>query len=71
MRDNPDLDSAFYGATGSINSLNLPKPRRRKVASGKRDALRRRAFKVLALLADLGSADRLAVLKSAERLNKA
>jgi hypothetical protein len=71
MRDNSDLDRVFLGSTDNVNSTRLPKQRRKKAAPGKRDALRRRAFKVLAILADLGSADRLAVLKAAERLNRA
>jgi hypothetical protein len=70
MRDNPDLDAAFFDAE-PVNSTRLPKQRKRKPAPGKRDLLRRRAFKVLAILADLGSADRLAVLRAAERLNRA
>jgi hypothetical protein len=70
-RDNPDLDTAFYGATESVNSTRLPKQRRKKPAPGKQDLLRRKAFKVLALLADLNAVDRLAVLKAAERLNRA
>jgi hypothetical protein len=69
MRTNADLDTVFYDAE-PVNSHHLPKQRRKKPAPGKRDAIRRRAFKVLALLADLGSADRLAVLKAAERLNR-
>jgi hypothetical protein len=74
MRDqrlNPDLDAAFLGAAGDINSLKLPKQRRKKAAPGKRDVLRRKAFRVLALLSDLNAADRLAVLRTAERLNRA
>jgi hypothetical protein len=71
MRPNPDLDSVFLGSVENVNSTRLPKQRRKKPAPGKRDLLRRKAFKVLALLADLGSADRLAVLKAAERLNRA
>jgi hypothetical protein len=69
-RINSDLDAAFYVAE-PVTSHRLPKQRRKKPAPGKRDAVRRRAFKVLAILADLGSADRLAVLKAAERLNRA
>jgi hypothetical protein len=34
-----------------------------------RDAVRRLAFRLLALLADLSAGDRLRVLRAAERLN--
>jgi hypothetical protein len=69
-RSNADLDAAFYDAE-AVTSPRLPKQRKRKLVPGKRDVVRRRAFKVLALLSDLGSADRLAVLRAAERLNRA
>jgi hypothetical protein len=29
MRHNPDLDAAFLDAEGDVNSLHLPRPRRR------------------------------------------
>jgi hypothetical protein len=70
MRDNQDLDAAFYDAE-PVNSTRLPKQRRKKPAPGKRDVIRRRAFKVLGMLADLPAAERLAVLRACERLNKA
>jgi hypothetical protein len=71
MRPNPDLDSVFLNSTEDINSTRLPRQRRKKPAPGKRDLIRRKAFKVLALLSDLSAGDRLAVLKAAERLNRA
>jgi hypothetical protein len=40
------------------------------MAPGKRDLPRQKAFKVLALLSDLNAAERSAVLKAAERLNR-
>jgi hypothetical protein len=43
----------------------------KKAKPGQRDVIRRRAFKVLALLSDLGAAERTAVLKAAVRLNRA
>jgi hypothetical protein len=70
MRTNEDLDAMFADAP-PVNSHRLPKQRRRSKTPGKRDQLRRRAFRVLALLADLGAADRLLVLRAAERLNRA
>jgi hypothetical protein len=71
LRNNDDLDAVFDGAE-SLTSHRLPKQKqRRKAAPGRRDQIRRRAFRVLAILADMGAADRAAVLKAAERLNKA
>lgn len=70
MRDNADLDAAFQDGP-SLTSPRLPKQRRKKPTPGKRDLIRRKAFRVLALLSDLGAADRLAVLKAAERPNRA
>jgi hypothetical protein len=68
-RHNPDLD-AFMEGGEPVNQPPRGQRRRRKVA-GSRDKIRRRAFRVLALLADLAADDRLAVLKAAERLNRA
>jgi hypothetical protein len=70
MRENADLDSVFFNAEPAT-SPRLPKERRKKPAPGKRDVIRRRAFRALAMLADLGSSDRLAVLQAAERVNRA
>lgn len=67
MRDNPALD-AFMAAT--TQPPPLPK-RKRKAAALKRDAARRRAFKVLALLSDLDAPQRSQVLKVAMRLSTA
>ncbi len=70
-RTNHDLDDAFEDHPPG-ESVNRPaRGKRRKSAKGQRDAIRRRAFKVLALLADLSQSQRSAVLKAAERLSKA
>jgi len=65
MRDNPDLDSFMR------ETADKPRKRRRKAVRLKRDAARRRAFKVLALLADLDAPQRAQVLKVAARLSNA
>lgn len=67
LRPNKDLDAAFAGPP--VNEF--PKGKRRKQATGDRDKVRRRAFRVLALLSDLPAKQRLAVLRAAERLNRA
>ena len=69
MRENPDLDAVFDGATAA--TLPLPREKKRRKEKTDRDVIRRRAFRVLALLADLDARHRLAVLKAAERLNRA
>jgi hypothetical protein len=70
-RRNDDLDAAF-GEAASVNDNHLPRTRKtRRKASGDRDRIRRKAFRVLALLADLPAGERLAVLRAAERLNRA
>jgi hypothetical protein len=66
LRDNQDLDDVFMN-----HGEEKPKTKRRKRVTGAQDAIRRRAFRVLAILADLGGKDRLKVLKAAERLNRA
>lgn len=72
-RRNPDLDDVFLDHAGEpINQPARGKPKRRRPATaGGRDRIRRRAFRVLALLADLTAEQRSAVLKAAERLNRA
>jgi hypothetical protein len=69
-RRNDDLDAAF-GEAASVNDNHLPRTRKRRKASGDRDRIWRKAFRVLSLLADLPAGERLAVLRAAERLNRA
>lgn len=73
-RANPDLDAVF-GIDSTVENVNeFPRKRpkvKRKREPGSRDLIRRKAFKVLALLADLTAKQRMAVLKAAERLNRA
>jgi len=68
LRNNHDLDAAF-GDAEPLNSTRLPKQKRRRKHD--RDQVRRRAFRVLALLADLTARERLMVLQAATRLNRA
>jgi hypothetical protein len=67
MRDNEALDE-FMADTADANT---PRKRRRKAARLKRDQARRRAFRVLALLADLDAPQRAQVLKVATKLSTA
>lgn len=69
LRNNDDLDAAFADAP-SVNGTKLPPAKRRRKAGDRRDQLRRRAFRLLAQIADLNARDRAAVLKTAERLNR-
>jgi hypothetical protein len=66
-----EAGDVFLGHTGEpAASRKLPKGRRKR-SPGDRDAVRRRAFKVLALLADLDAKERAKVLQAAARLNRA
>jgi hypothetical protein len=70
LRRSPDLD-AILGDVPPING-KLPKAKAKRCKSARdRDAVRRRAFRVLSLLADLSAGDRLRVIRAAERLNLA
>ncbi len=51
-RHNPDLDDVFLSAAGSVNGPPRAKPRKKQRAGGARDAIRRRAFKILAAIAE-------------------
>jgi hypothetical protein len=66
MRTNPDLDDFM-----SETETTPVRRRRRKSPVLKSDAVRRRAFKVLAILADLDIKTRERVLKKAINLSKA
>lgn len=68
-RKNPDLDAVLGDAPGLKSPLPKIK-KRRKPSSLDRDKSRRLAFKVLALLADLGAKERQRVLNHAIRLNR-
>ena len=63
MRDNPALDEFM------ANVPTTTTKRRRKSCRLKRDAAKRRAFKLLALLADLDAPQRAQVLKVASKLS--
>jgi hypothetical protein len=69
MRDNPALDQFMN------DTAQPPLPKRgkakRKAVRLKRDAARRHAFKVLALLSDLDAPQRAQVLKVAAKLSTA
>jgi hypothetical protein len=80
LRHNADLDDVCFNHQGGpVNKLppehSAKKPTkswtRKRRATGAADKVRRRAFRVLALLADLGAAERSRVLQAAERLNRA
>jgi hypothetical protein len=79
MRENPDLDRFMRETDPDAVPIRvkLPMPqqqqrkRTRKAGAPDRDQVRRRAFRVLALLADLDAQGRARVLKAAERLNRA
>ncbi len=63
MRTNPDLDDF-------MTDTQPTRKRRRKSPVIKTDAVRRRAFKVLAILADLDAKTRDRVLRKAINLSK-
>jgi hypothetical protein len=78
MRENPDLDRFMRDTDPDATPIKLKlarqrqqRKRTRKAGSPDRDQVRRRAFRVLALLADLDAPGRARVLKAAERLNRA
>jgi hypothetical protein len=64
-----DVDAVFNDGE-RLDQLPRRTKQRRK-ATGDRDVIRRRAFRVLSLLGDLPTPQRLAVLKAALRLNRA
>jgi hypothetical protein len=69
LRPNDDLDRVFNDGE-RLDQLPRRTKKRRK-ATGDRDVVRRKAFRVLAILADLPAGERLKVLKAAVRLNRA
>lgn len=69
MRDNPELDQ-FMNDTASPPPIPKRKGKRKAVRL-KRDAARRRAFRVLAMLADLDAPQRAQVLRIAAKLSVA
>jgi hypothetical protein len=73
MRENADLDSVFFGVEPVNSTKPLPKRPRKSSCKelGKRDRIRRRAFRILSALSDLCASDRLEVLRAAIRLNRA
>lgn len=64
-RINTDLDD-FMAETADTAPRKRRKPRRTKMA---RDAVKRRAFRVLAILADLDASQRERVLRMASKLS--
>jgi hypothetical protein len=73
LRQNSRLDM-FMAETpsGDVNSLKLPKPKRRprKPGAMTRDRAKRYAFRVLAILANLDAKERGRVLTIAAKLSK-
>jgi hypothetical protein len=68
LRPNDDLDAIL----GDVPPINGPLPRakaKRRKPTLDPDQVRRRAFRLLALIADLSAGDRLRVIRAAERLN--
>jgi hypothetical protein len=65
MRDNPDLDDFMEQTEDKAPA----KRRRRRVVKMPRDAIKRRAFRVLAILSDLDSTQRERVLSMASKIS--